>query len=272
VPVIVNAAPLRGPNGAIDGGVVALLDISALTELEQQREAFLAAVSHDLKNPLSAIRGQAMLLQRRASRLDPEAAQPFVDGLSAVDRSVQRITSLIDELLDVAHLQAGRPLDLDCQPMDLVALARQVIEEHQASTDRHQIEVAAETGELVGEWDRARLERVLDNLVANAVKYSPNGGLVQVEIGREEPNGTAQAVLRVRDRGVGIPSDELPKVFDRFYRGSNVAGRFQGTGIGLAGARQIVEQHGGQIAVESREQQGSTFTVRLPLNGCPPDA
>jgi signal transduction histidine kinase len=120
---------------------------------------------------------------------------------------------------------------------------------------------AAEPG-LVGSWDVRRLERVLANLLENAVKYSPDGGEIVVRVARDDADSTA--VLQVADTGVGIPAADLPHVFERFYRAGNV-GEIQGTGIGLAGVRQIVEQHAGSIAVESCPGIGSTFTVRLPL-------
>jgi signal transduction histidine kinase len=112
---------------------------------------------------------------------------------------------------------------------------------------------------------------VLDNLLANAVKYSPAGGAIEIWAGVDhDPAGGDWACLTVRDHGVGIPVTDLPQLFTRFYRGANVLGRFRGTGMGLAGARQILEQHGGTITVESAEGAGSTFTVRLPLDT--PDA
>jgi signal transduction histidine kinase len=115
-------------------------------------------------------------------------------------------------------------------------------------------------------WDAVRLARVLDNLVGNAIKYSPEGGPIVVTISRETTAaGTRWAVLSVRDQGVGIPPSDLPHVFERFYRGRNITAEIAGTGIGLASARQIVEQHTGTISVESHAGQGSTFTVRLPL-------
>ena len=114
---------------------------------------------------------------------------------------------------------------------------------------------------LVGEWDVARLERVLGNLLSNAIKYSPNGGEIAVSVRAE----AGQAVLTVQDRGIGIPPADQPRVFERFERARNAVGRIGGSGIGLATSKQIIEQHGGTIAVESREGQGSTFTVRLPL-------
>jgi signal transduction histidine kinase len=118
---------------------------------------------------------------------------------------------------------------------------------------------------LVGLWDQDRLERVLHNLLSNAIKYSPAGGEVRVSIQRERTLGGDWAVVSVRDQGLGIPAAEVPRIFDGFHRASNVAGRISGTGIGLATARQVVEQHGGTLGVATEEGRGSTFTVRLPL-------
>src|SRR5262249_14012287 len=119
---------------------------------------------------------------------------------------------------------------------------------------------------LIGSWDAVRLERVLTNLVGNAIKYSPDGGPVAIELASEvDEQARGWAVIRVRDQGVGIPALDRPHVFERFRRGANVERHIAGTGIGLFGSRQIVEQHGGTISVESEEGVGSTFTVRLPL-------
>jgi signal transduction histidine kinase len=139
------------------------------------------------------------------------------------------------------------------------------VESFGATTERHALRLAVDDAPLVGTWDTARLERVVANLLGNAVKYSPDGGPIVVRMAREEDSeGMAWAVLSVRDAGVGIPAADLPHVFDRFRRGGNVAG-IAGAGIGLTGVRQIVEQHGGTVAVESEVGRGSTFTVRLPL-------
>jgi len=115
--------------------------------------------------------------------------------------------------------------------------------------------------EIVGELDCQRLERVLLNLLTNAVKYSPDGGDVEITVAKDGP----VAVLAVRDSGIGIPAADLPHIFERFYRASNVGDQQRGTGLGLAGVQQIVEQHGGQIRAASGPGAGSTFTVRLPL-------
>jgi signal transduction histidine kinase len=144
-------------------------------------------------------------------------------------------------------------------------LARRVVDEEGSATDRHRVRVEAEVVAGVGRWDGGRVERVIGNLVSNAIKYSPEGGEIVVRVAASESGQARRARLSVQDRGVGIPAADLPRVFDRYHRGSNVAGRFDGTGIGLASVRQIVEQHGGSVGVESREGGGSTFTVELPL-------
>jgi signal transduction histidine kinase len=121
----------------------------------------------------------------------------------------------------------------------------------------------------MGSWDADRLARVLENLVANAVKYSPDASTIGVRIDHEEVSGEDYAMLSIADQGVGIPANDLPHIFERFHRGGNVAGRIVGTGLGLWGSQRIVAQHGGSIAITSAENQGTIVTVRLPLNTKP---
>jgi signal transduction histidine kinase len=229
------------------------------------RNEFLLSASHDLKNPLAAIQGQAQLLRRRATRAAALDLERLLKGLAQIENSTRMMAQLLDEWSDVARLQTGERLHLDRQPTNLVALARQVAAAQQQTTEAHQIVVEAAADELLGLWDTVRLARVLGNLLGNAVKYSPAGGTITVAVGRDERAEGTWAMLAVRDQGMGIPAADLPHIFERFHRGSNVAGRIAGTGIGLATARQIVEQHGGTITVESWPNKGSTFTVRLPL-------
>ena len=271
VPLLVSSAPVHDAAGAVVGGVAVFQNISPIKDLERQKEEFLAAVSHDLKTPLTTIRGVAQMLRRRAAHVIDAKGAALNDGLRTIEQTASRIATMLDEFLDVTRLQMGRPLDLSCRNTDLVALAQRVAIEQQQTTERNRIRVETERAALTGFWDPVRLERVLGNLLSNAIKYSPGGGDVVVALTREVDSTGAWAVMSVRDHGVGIPADDLPRVFERFYRGSNVAGRIPGSGIGLAGVRQIVEHHGGTITAESREGKGSTFTVRLPL-GEPDDA
>jgi PAS domain S-box-containing protein len=231
-------------------------------EAVRTRDDFLASASHDLKSPLTAIHGQAELLELRvAACLPPSESAQLTGGLAKIRAVAGRMTAIVNELLDAARLRAGRPLQIEPRPTDLVQLARDMAAEVQDAAARHEIRVEAEAPTLVARCDAFRIERVLGNLLSNAVKYSPDGGPIVVRVRRD---GDC-ALLSVEDRGVGIPPADLPRLFERYHRAGNVTGRIRGAGIGLAGARQIVEQHGGSISVESQEGVGSTFTVKLPL-------
>ncbi len=188
-----------------------------------------------------------------------------MQGLAKIEGVVAKASAQIDGLLDVARLQAGQPLELHTSPIDLVALTQHVSALYQPASGRHHIRVDTELPQPVCRWDATRLERVLGNLLSNAMKYSPQGGQITVEVAREEGAGDTWAVLVVRDQGIGIPESELPNIFERFYRASNARGRVSGTGLGLAGVRQIVEQHGGSVSVAGEEGCGSAFAVRLPV-------
>jgi signal transduction histidine kinase len=171
----------------------------------------------------------------------------------------------LDELLDLTRVQMGQQLELRKRPTDLIEMAHRLTAEMQEVGERHALRVETELETLTGVWDGVRLGRVLENLLSNAIKYSPNGGDVVVTVTCEDRDGGPLAVLAVMDQGLGVPAADLPRIFRRFQRARNVEGRIGGTGIGLASARQIVEQHGGSIGVASVEGAGSTFTVRLPL-------
>lgn len=242
----------------------------ALQQELRTREDFLASASHDLKNPLASLRGIAQLLQRHVARADDLDRSRLARDLSQIGVVTAQMAGQIDELLDVTRFRMGRPLDLDLRPVDLVALARRVVALHQQATDQHELAFVCAEPELVGGWDGARLERVLGNLLSNAVKYSPEGGAIAVTLARERAAAGEWAILSVRDQGLGIAAEDLPHVFERFERGRNVIGRIAGTGIGLAAAKQIVEQHGGAIAVETALGRGSTFTIRLPVTADAP--
>jgi signal transduction histidine kinase len=229
------------------------------------RDQTLAAISHDLRTPLTSIRALAQLLQRRLSRGTAVSPDEVAERLGRIEEQTILMARMIDDLLDVARLEAGRPLELRRERCDLVVLVEQTVADVQRTTERHRLRVVVDGGEVVGELDCARLERVLLNLLTNAVKYSPDGGDVVVTVRREAGPSGEVAALAVRDSGIGIPPDDLPRIFERFYRASNVGESLRGTGLGLAAVQQIVEQHGGEIGTESVVGTGTTFTVRLPL-------
>jgi signal transduction histidine kinase len=226
-----------------------------LADSIQLRDAMLAGVTHDLRTPVTVVKVQAQLLRRRAD-------EPLWSGIEQIERAATRMARWIDELLEVATVQHAEELDLHLQTTDLVKIAQDAIEEQQAATHRHQVQLDTQPAEIVGQFDAPRIERVIDNLLGNAIKYSPQGGCVSISLAAND----GWATVVVRDQGLGIPAEDLPHVFEPFRRGGNVVGRISGTGIGLSSAQRIIQGHGGSLSVESEPGQGSTFTVRLPLN------
>ncbi len=250
------------PTGPAYVGV--LRDVSERKRFEAVQEEFLSSLAHDLKNPLTTVIGQTQLLLRRVNRGEPTDLPRLSGSLEGIKSAAFRMTGLLDELSDVMRLRAGQEIELHREPADLVELARRSVDEQARTSERHLIRLRTEVTALPGFWDAPRLERVLGNLLGNAIKFSPGGGDITISIARESADGVQEAVLSVQDRGLGIPLNDRDLIFERFRRAGNVES-FAGSGIGLAGAKRIVELHGGAITVTSVEGEGSTFTIRLPI-------
>jgi len=233
-------------------------------EAVRLRDGFLAAAAHDLSNPLTAILGTCQLMTRRVDASPMHDAERCATAVRNIESNARRLGAQIEELLDVAQAESGRQLGLRHAPVDLVDLVRRVVAARASTARRHDVRLQTELQHLIATCDAVRLERVIDNLVVNALKYSPFGGVVALTLSREHAANGEWAVLAIRDEGLGVPTADLERIFEPFRRAGNV-GPISGTGIGLASARQIVEEHRGQIGVASREGVGSTFTVRLPL-------
>ena len=222
-------------------------------EARRRLELFLSVVAHDLRGPLTAIRGYAQILQR-----DAVSAERRQRALAVVNEQVGRMARLIGDLLDFSRVVAGR-LAIRPSPMDLAALARRVVEAQQLATTRHEI-VLQSPPRVEGEWDEDRLAQVLTNLVDNAVKYSPTGGKVWVRL---QPTND-QVQITVSDQGVGMTPEEIRSLFEPFVRIERTRS-LRGAGLGLFISKSIVEAHGGTIRAESPGPgRGSTFTVVLP--------
>lgn len=250
--------------GALASAAAVALDNARLYEEMQQavltRDHVMATVSHDLKNPIAAISGNLQMLQVRLDR-DSSLLTPAVlkTELERVRRLALNMSGFLDDLVETIRLEMGREVELRLAKVDLAELVTEVAAIMEPTTDRHRIVVQIKDS-VVGEWDGNRLQRVVLNLLANAVKYSPDGGDIEVRVEQEDDH----AVLAVTDHGIGISQQDVAKIFEPFRRGTNV-GDISGTGLGLAGARRIVAIHRGTLTVESAEGQGATFVVRLPL-------
>lgn len=225
-----------------------------------------AEVLHDLRGPLSVVRLQAQLLLRvaTANAASSDRSHDLALRVDRIERAVAQMAGMLNELQDIGWSDGPLPT-LRRERADVVELARRIAEDRADEAPEHSISVQAAQASLYGYWDVGRLERAIANLVGNAVKYSPAGGEVILQILRERTTAGDHAAIAVRDTGIGIPDADLPHIFRRFYRAGNVAGRFDGAGLGLASARSIVEQHGGTVAVHSREGHGTTVIMRLPL-------
>lgn len=257
------AAPVF-ESGEFSGHVILLIDVTserqALTAAERAvvlRDRFISIASHELKTPLTSIKGTAQLALRSRS-ITPAPIERLWRHLETIDAQADRLRMLIDDLLDVSRMQAGR-LDLRLERADLRSLVLTVVETLPDS-ERTRVRLAAPDA-VPGYWDTLRLDQVIMNLLDNALKYSPRHSPIDVRIAAED----GCAVLAVTDCGIGIPHDELGELFAPFARASNASIHNESSlGLGLYITRQIVERHGGTIAVDSVEGQGSTFTIRLP--------
>lgn len=229
------------------------------TEAIRLRDDFLAIASHDMRTPLAAILGYLQLALRRARKADDPGAQKLVEYLSAAEGMAGRLTDLVADLMDISLLRSGRPIALEPVELEIGMVVERLVDAHRRLARTHRF-VLDRLEPVSVHADLRRFERVLDNLLSNAVKFSPEGREIHVTV---DQKGDTARVL-VKDRGIGIPEVDLPELFTRYRRASNVAG-VRGTGLGLAGSREIMRQMGGDIEVTSREGKGSTFTVTLPI-------
>jgi signal transduction histidine kinase len=228
------------------------------------RDDVLAVVTHDLRSSMHLMQLYATVLQQCVERAS--IAEPLIgESVAQIGLAGEKMSSLLNELTDAATIQGGQRIELQFGPVDIGTLVREVVYQQQQLLKRHWIRIDVAAHQLVVTGDRDRLERVLTNLLSNAIKYSMDGGEIMVAVAREEHDGTIWATIRVQDQGIGIPAVDFARIFEPFYRGSNVPKNRRGMGIGLASIQQIVKQHSGKILVESTEGQGTIFTVRLPV-------
>jgi signal transduction histidine kinase len=239
--------------------------LSRLEGLFTSQRRFIADVSHELRTPLTVIKGEVSLM-RRIGQVDEES-------LTSVEGEVDRLTRLVGDLLILAQAESGR-LPMDMRPVELDTILLEVFQQMRTlAGDKLQLHIA-EIDQVQVTGDRDRLKQVLVNLISNAIQYTPAGGGVTLSLQKNNE----QARLIVRDTGPGIPAQDLPHIFERFYRGERSRKRAAGSqtsgfGLGLSIAYWIVRNHGGSIEVDSHEGQGTTFCIWLPLKPAPaPDS
>ncbi len=262
----VHCAPYRDAGGETIGAVAVLRDVTELRQSERLRRELTANVSHELRTPLTSIKGFTETLLDGAMR-EEDTRRRF---LTIINNEADRLVKLVDDLLDLSRLESKRAT-LDLRPVDVGALVAHAVDKLQPLAQTGGLTLDLQS--LPGVWvtaDRDRLEQVLTNLIDNALKYTPAGGRVQVSVTLEH----GDVAVAVSDTGRGIRPEDVPHVFERFYRadrsrtrGPSIGAGSGGTGLGLAIAKHIVEAHGGRIGVRSQMDEGTTFTFTLPGNG-----
>ncbi len=256
--ISLSASPLQSVSGEPAGGVIVIRDVTEQRALDRMKARVLQIASHDLQTPLTIVRGQAQFLERRVvlGTADPEW---LLHGLSAIIAQTDRVTDMLRLLLDLSLLDGGR-IDLYVKPTDLAALVREVADEARFLSELHPIHVNA-PARLEGEWDPARLRQVLQNLIRNAIKYSPGGGRVDVRVRAS----SGRVNVAVRDRGIGLQPEDAEHVFEQFYRAA-AARRLEGSGLGLYICQAIIAAHGGRIdATSPGPGKGTTISFDMPL-------
>ena len=271
----ISLAPLR--IGDQRYAITAIRDVSERKKLEEraqlyrkaqaevrERDEFLSIASHELRTPVTALQLQLQMLQRSADRGRTEWPEEMAGKLDALERQTRRIAVLVNELLDVSRMRLGR-LELKLEDLDLAEVARETVAHLEQEGARSGSTITLDArGPAAGRWDRVRIEQVLVNLLANAIKFG-EGKPIRVEVDADE----ARARVVVRDLGIGISEDDQQRVFQRFER-AVPSQHFGGLGLGLYIARQIVEAHGGAIALQSTPGAGTAFLVDLPRIAEPP--
>jgi PAS domain S-box-containing protein len=259
ISVGITYAPLRRNDGTLQNIIANVRDITHFREAERLKSTFISVISHELKTPVALIKGYADTLSREDADWDVDTIQ---NGLHVIVDEADRLTELIENLLAASKLQAeGMRLNMD--DVNLPALVQQAIERFQTQTDKHTLksDFPADFPIIMG--DTVRLRQVIDNLISNAIKYSPKGGKILVRGSCDDQ----WVQVTVSDQGQGLPPEQLERVFERFYRVDNaLTSSTQGTGLGLYLAHAVITAHGGRIWASNNPKGGATFTFTLPRN------
>jgi PAS domain S-box-containing protein len=267
---LTSSAPLYAANGFMTGAMIVFQDVTAQKSLEQHKNEFISIANHELRTPITVIQGFAEILQIKAAQgdsLDPTTQY----ALTSISEQSQHLIHLIEEMLDISRIEQAQFV-LRRTSCDLLAILARVIETQAITTRQHAIRLVLEGVEasdnLIAYTDEERMVQVLNNLVSNAIKYSPAGG--EIEIGlRHTQERPHEILFWVKDQGIGIAPHEMPNIFKRFHRASNIDRSLSGFGIGLYLVKEVIVRHGGRVWAESTEGKGSTFYVILPLHTVP---
>lgn len=252
-------ALLHAADDTVRGGVLTLRDVTLERELEQMKSEFVSTAAHELRTPLTSILGFAELLQDAKAFSDCERSE----FATLIHDKAEKLSDLIDELLDISRIEAGQVIQLVRQPLPLGPLIETSLNFFRHSSPRHQFKLLIPAMPVIVYADQRRIGQVLDNLLSNAVKYSPAGGAITVQL---DP-GTEHCTISIRDEGIGMNSEQIERIFDKFYRADTSTTAVQGVGLGMTIVKDLIESHGSEIVVKSTPGQGTTISFTLPLSG-----
>ena len=255
LPVGITYSPLVNPDGSLVNIMVTVRDITRFREADELKSTFISVISHELKTPVALIKGYVSTLRREDASWDRNVVR---DSLEVIEEEADRLTSLIENLLDASRLQAG-VLAMSRSDVLLDKLTERIAEKFRTQTSLHTLTVDFSPDFPVILADEDRISQVLTNMLSNAIKYSPEGGEIRIS-GRVLPE---QVIVCVSDQGPGIAPEDIPHVFDRFYRSSDVSRTTKGAGLGLYLARAVVEAHGGRIWVDPKPGDGARICFSL---------
>jgi PAS domain S-box-containing protein len=262
---LTEGRPYYDLNEEFAGYSGSVTDITDIKRLEERKDDFIKMASHELKTPITSIKGYVQLLLNIYDELNEEkfqASRPTVkSSLYTISRQVTKLTRLVSELLDLSRIESGK-LELRKTEFDLSDLVEEIVQDARHTTSRHAIIIHNDfEGSIYA--DKDRISQVLLNLLTNAIKYSPDADNVEVYVNRDK----GDAVIKVKDHGIGIDKKEHPRIFERFYRVEGKSEQtYPGFGIGLFIANEIIQRHKGTISIKSEKGKGAEFTVTLPLN------
>jgi signal transduction histidine kinase len=258
LPVGITYAPLISEGRNLLNIIATVRDITRFREAEELKSTFISVISHELKTPVALIKGYVGTLRREDANWDREVIK---DSLAVIEEEADRLTNLIENLLDASRLQAGG-LSINLSDVNLRVLADRIAKRFQTQSSIHTIIVDFSENFPAVSADETRMEQVLSNLVSNAIKYSPKGGEIRIT-GQVRP---AQVIICVSDQGPGVAPEDIPHIFDRFYRSSLAKRTTKGAGLGLYLARAVIEAHGGRIWVDPRPGDGARICFSVPRN------
>jgi signal transduction histidine kinase len=255
LPVGISYTPLLSPDGQVLNIIMTVRDNTRFRQADDLKSTFISIISHELKTPVALIKGYVATLRRDDARWEKQIVN---DSLAVIEDETDHLTALIDDLLDASRLQTGG-ISLKRSDVNLTEILVHLVERYQIQSSKHEFVINMPEDFPILLIDEERIRQVISNLLSNAIKYSPDGKILIS--GQVKPD---KVIVCIKDEGPGIAQDDLPHIFDRFYRASDTAKKTKGAGLGLFLARSIIEAHGGHIWVESKTDRGTRFCFSLP--------